>query len=623
MWAQSPDCAGLPIVFTGNQFPTGNFFSNFDNDCYNIAFSTGDGSGGQKGDLNSVYNKLYYNVNPDMPPYQLIILGNFPNSRYFSVTVYDNHSAVSQNLTDVNIVPLTAKEINPFQPGVAYVSGQQYAIPINLGGTPGTIETGCSMTGFNVSVNGLDGTQRHPFMNWNLNPLFAATNPPEHEVDTPSHTNPNPAGAIIIRSYLNMTGTKPGDQPHVIVRDVASGCAYPAAYVNSTMNAVTASQTVGSTWLHHGQSEEHNAYEAWFGANCWGAIPDSSIQWARGPEYTSGGNPDAGYSYGNVAVGLPQTLLDTGEVMRLRFRVPTTPPTPCTSGCSRTGDEQIRYVSISFQSEGGITLASLPDHCPTGSTIPCAPLNQDPNGYVTLVVSTGTPQPAWVNSANGYTWLDLSKTGDSNYMDWNQIAIRNILPSSTFECPASYVPYHDAQATTAGAGVMGLYAPVVDYPVAASLPSSASPITGPSTCAAFPNGTPNVSPSCRVLAPPPISISSVTTQRTSATGKFVVQTQPPVSISGAGFGSFPLGLPYTGNSNFLEITDATQNWSAGYTGSFCNANVGEWTDTFISVVANVNQDGACPLVDGDHITITVWNPQDLSTVTYKTTVTTQ
>jgi hypothetical protein len=537
--------------------------------------------------------------------------------------VYDNHSAVSQSLTDVNIAPLTSTEVNPFLPGATYKGGQQYAVPINLGGTPGTIETGCGMTGYNADANALDGTQRHPFMNWNLNPLFVATNPPEHEVDTPSHTNPNPAGAIFIRSYLNMHPMQASDQPHVIVRDVASGCAYPAWYVNQTMNAVTPSQTVGSTWLHHGQSEEHNAYESWFGDSCWGIIPDSSIQWSRGPEYTSGGNPDAGYSYGNVAEGLPQSLLNTGEVMRLRFRVPTTPPTPCTSGCSRSGNEQIRYVSISFQAVGGMTLASLPDHCPNGSTIPCTPLIQDPNGYVTLIVSTGTPQPAWVNSANGYTWLDLSKSGDPNYMDWNQIAIRNILPSSTFNCAASYVPYHDAQATTSGSGLMGLYAPVIDYPVAASLPTAASPITGPAGCAAFPNGTPH-SPSCAVLAPPPISISSVTTLRTTGShGTFVVQAQPPVSISGGGFGSFPLGLPYLGNSNFLEITDVTQQWSAGYTGNTCNVNLGEWSDTFISVVANVNQGDACPLVAGDQITITVWRPQDNSMATYNTTVTSQ
>ena len=620
LWAQSPNCEGLPITFTGDEFPTGNFFSNFNNSCYLIPFTTGNGTN-QKGDLNSIYNKIYFNVNPAMLPYQIIILGVFPNARYFSVAVYDNHSAITQNLTDVNIVPLTAKDINPFEPGTPFAGGQNYAIPLNLGGTPGTIQTGCSTTGFNVDVNGLDGTQRHAFMNWNLNPAFMATNPPEHEVDTPTHTNPNPAGAIFVRSYLDLSTVKE-IQPYVIVRDVASGCAYPAAYVLSTMNAVTTDQSLGSTWIHHGQADEHNNYEDWLQASCWGAVGDSNIQWTRGPEYVSGGNPDAGYSYGNVPAGLPQTLLNSGEVMRLRFRVPTTPPTPCTDGCSRSGDEQIRYTSISFQAPGGITLASLPDSCPSGSLLPCTPLNQNSNGYVTLVVSTGTPQPSWVTAANGYTWLDLSQLGIPSYMEWNQIAIRNILPSAGFECPASFVPYHVGQATTGGAGLMGLYAPVVDYPRATSLPTTASPITGPASCAVFPAGPPNASPACSVLSSPPISISSATTQLTpNSHGAFVLQPRPPVSISGAGFGSFPMGLPYTGNSNFLEIADSTQGWTAGFAGSSCTLNIGEWTDTFISLMANVNQGIGCPLVAGDQLTITVRNPQTQSTATYNTTVT--
>src|ERR1051326_2763403 len=49
------DCTGLPTSFTGNEFPSGDFFTNFNNNCYLIPFSTGSGQGGQKGDRNSVY----------------------------------------------------------------------------------------------------------------------------------------------------------------------------------------------------------------------------------------------------------------------------------------------------------------------------------------------------------------------------------------------------------------------------------------------------------------------------------------------------------------------------------------------------------------------------------------
>lgn len=105
----------------------------------------------------------------------------------------------------------------------------------------------------------------------------------------------------------------------------------------------------------------------------------------------------------------------------------------------------------------------------------------------------------------------------------------------------------------------------------------------------------------------------------------VIQPQPPVSIlaSAGGFGNFPLGLPYTGDSSFIRITDTTQNWSAGYTGDACTVQVGEWSDTAISVVANVNQDGVCPMAAGDQLTVTVWNPQTLASASLSVTVNAQ
>ena len=101
----------------------------------------------------------------------------------------------------------------------------------------------------------------------------------------------------------------------------------------------------------------------------------------------------------------------------------------------------------------------------------------------------------------------------------------------------------------------------------------------------------------------------------------LAQSQPPLTINGRGFGSFPNGLPYDGNSNYLEITDSTQNWDAGYGTDQCTVSIGEWSTTNISLVANVNVNGACPLAAGDQLTIKVWNPQSLGTpATYTTTV---
>jgi len=628
------DCTGLPTQFTGNEFPKGNFFSNFDNNCYLIPFATGNGSGGEQGDLNSVYNKLYFNINPNIAPYEIIIVGQFPNARYFSIALYDNHSAITQNISDVNIAPLTSSDVNPYLPGVSFVSGQRYGAAVHLGGTPGKLEKGCMMTGYNAESNSMDGTLRHPYMNWNLDPAFASTNK-VHEVDTPTHSNPNAAGALIIRSYLNLTAASNATLPHVIVRDVASGCAYPASYVTGTMNVVTSKAAVGNTWLNQQQVQEHNVYANWQSTDCWGTIPYTRMQWSRGDEYTPGSNPDAAYLFAYVPAGLPQTLLNAQEIMRIRFRVPTAPPTPCVNGCSRSGNEQMRYTSISFQVPSGGTLASLPDICPQNPIHPCTPLIQDPNGYVTLVVSTGVPQPSWVTPANGYTWLDLSQVGNPNYLQLNEIAIRHILPSTWFDCSTQQVPYKVGEATASIAngptGLMSVYSPLIDYPVATMLPTTASPVTCgsqpcPSTCAVYPSGPPMVTTptnqTCGVLSPNPTTISALTTQCATpgSCNQVVAQANPPISIVGSGFGSFPLGLPYNGNSNYLEITDNTKHWSAGYAGNPCSVSIGEWSDSLISVIANVNQSGACPLASGDQLTVTVWNPQLFSAAVSTVTV---
>jgi hypothetical protein len=663
--AFAENCSGLPTSFTGNQFPKGNFMSNFNNNCYLIPLSSGNGGINEAGDLNSIYNKIFFNISSTskgvqpvtIPPYEIIVLGQFPNTRYFSLGLYDNHSAITQNITDVNVVPLTSNDFNPYEPGVAFVNGQRYGAAIHLGGTPGKIQTGCTMTGYNIETNWMDGTQRHPYINWNFDAAFIQEQPngnAPHEVDTPEHSNPNQAGVLIIRSYLDLTTATSANQPHVIVRDVASGCAYPAAYIASLGNIVTTDSATGNVWLNQNQVQEHNVFANWQSGQCWGVVPppysEAQLQFERQDEYTPGANPDAAYLIANVAAGLPQTLFNAGEVLLIQFRVPTTPPTPCVNGCSRSGNEQMRYMSISFQTTGGGTLASLPDSCPANPIAPCTPLVQDPNGNVSLVVGTGVPQPSWVTAANGYTWLDLSTI--ANYTELNEIAIRHILPSSWFDCSTHVVPYKVFEATTANGkltGLMGLYSPWITEPVAGSqpcspgvttgcLPATATPIACPqgqvncNACDVYPNGLPAViSPANQTCAIEPsntIKITKVVTQCADLTQgggcEYVVaQPSPPLSVVGQGFGYFPLGLPYTGNSNFLEINDTTQSWTAGLTGSLCTVTIGEWSDGLISLIANVNQNGACPMAAGDSLNITVWNQQSQQSFSFPVVVTAQ
>ena len=149
----------------------------------------------------------------------------------------------------------------------------------------------------------------------------------------------------------------------------------------NTMSVITTDSTTGDTWQDQQQVQEHNTYTNWKSTNCWGTIKSSQMQWQRGEDYTPGANPDAAYLLAYVPPGLPQTLLNAGEVMRFRFRVPGTPPTPCVNGCSRTGNEQMRYVSISFEGPNGSTracriIARLTLYAPHA-------FSAGPNGYVT------------------------------------------------------------------------------------------------------------------------------------------------------------------------------------------------------------------------------------------------
>lgn len=168
---------------------------------------------------------------------------------------------------------------------------------------------------------------------------------------------------------------------------------------------------------------------------------------------------------------------------------------------------------------------------------------------------------------------------------------------------------------------MGEYLPVVDYPYAATLAQNASAYTQSNSCAVFPIGQPRSSPKCGVVASPAITISSAVTQCAAPhCDQFVVQSQPPVTITGSGFGSLPDGLPYSGTSAYLQIVNLTRNWSTGHTGDACMVSIDKWALNRISLQANINQDGLCPLAAGDQLTVTVWNPQTMTSATFALTV---
>jgi hypothetical protein len=78
------DCNQLPPPDAGKSF-----FANFLNECYVIRLTSGVAPG-FAGDTNALYSALYYRVDPR---YELVFLGGYPNARFMSWAIYDDHEA--------------------------------------------------------------------------------------------------------------------------------------------------------------------------------------------------------------------------------------------------------------------------------------------------------------------------------------------------------------------------------------------------------------------------------------------------------------------------------------------------------------------------------------------------
>jgi hypothetical protein len=253
--------------------------------------------------------------------------------------------------------------------------------------------------------NLLDATQRHQSMDWNTvlqSPLAPAG---LHVVDNASHGVPNTAGEIMVRSYLEpaVTCSAPNScsqpqtvqPPYLFVRDVYSGCAYPAQWIMNNALVSTASLPGGQScnagtcptdgtaflaigadpsnpntdssyyadWLSQGQQGDHTAFTQVTPQACYAngnpptgtPLPTSAspnfynkVAWVRGPEWVGRPGPDDAYIAGQISPTELQTMEAGSErVIRMQFLLPTMPMIPCTDGCSLSGTEPLRYWSLS------------------------------------------------------------------------------------------------------------------------------------------------------------------------------------------------------------------------------------------------------------------------------------
>jgi hypothetical protein len=131
-WSQAT-CIVPPGVDTN---PKGSgFFASFANSKYEIPIPSGNGTNNVDfGDLNVTYFRMYYsiaNLNAWMQdnnycPVELVLVGTFPDWRYFSISQSDMHYATPQHLADAAIDPVGISGnsySNPFTPGIPTASG--------------------------------------------------------------------------------------------------------------------------------------------------------------------------------------------------------------------------------------------------------------------------------------------------------------------------------------------------------------------------------------------------------------------------------------------------------------------------------------------------------------------
>jgi hypothetical protein len=118
----------------------------------------------------------------------------------------------------------------------------------------------------------------------------------------------------------------------------------------------------------------------------------------------------------------------------------------------------------------------------------------------------------------------------------------------------------------------------------------------------------------------PFTVSSPGATAITSVSAVAPQQTQNITISGTGFGSQP---PYSGESPYLEISDLTGSWNAGYTDDLVGVQLSSWTDTQIQIQGFQGSYGqhGWVLRAGDQLQVQVWNPQTNATATYQLSVT--
>ncbi len=423
------------------------------------------------GDKNARYEEIFFPIAVDQ---ELLIIGEFPRARFFSITLYDDHGGILDVLDDTEIEPLDPNQRNPYRAdGTAGAEDILYAVTVRLGSNLATqpVNAACGFGTRNVHVNVMDARLRHTAgAFYSCQQSHYSTRVGARRVAHDDGLNTVKGASIMLRTYLKLPPTANSTMDRTIpsawLRQSATGCAIQPV----------GPRGAGSEWyrsrdiLDRAQTFAHFKHEQDLGFQVpHGPDPQGALLWTGSFEYILRAledryltalppNIDRDYLFS------PSRLNRERRVMRLQFRLPVV---PCNGApnCRLTGLEQVRYWGLSLLDRQNTTIATLADK----------DLKPDAHGYVDLIVSFGTALPAQITTANGYTAVQLPpKT-------IRMMTLRNILPAATFGCSTDNVPFRTGEHHPNG-GYMGEYAPVATFPLAANLPSKAVPLVPGGRC---------------------------------------------------------------------------------------------------------------------------------------------
>jgi len=220
-----------------------------------FSFSGAPGSPGIVTDLQGIYHQVTYRALDALTPrerfdlgfiagleeingLEILIIGEYTNSRSLNVTDYDNHLIPLDRVLDIDLDPISDSYFNPFS--TIYSDDRflfdigrpnYYAVKIRLGDAfvnEDHVDPSCSLSNYNVDQNLIDGTRRHTYnQRW---VLITESGEWIREFEPGYDPGPNLGGQFCVRRYGDRTPEDPNFRlfrPTLFLRETNTGRPIP------------------------------------------------------------------------------------------------------------------------------------------------------------------------------------------------------------------------------------------------------------------------------------------------------------------------------------------------------------------------------------------------------------